>query len=473
VAEILYPDSYADVDTEALKVPPHSVEAEQSVLGGLMLDNTAWEKVADLLVDQDFYQRSHQLIFRGIADLREQDKPVDVVTLAEWHDSRGELDDVGELAYLGMLARNTPSAANIVAYANIVRERSVWRKLIHVGTEISATAFNSEGRTSEEMIDQAEKMVFEIAEQGARRGGGFHSIKSVIAKVVDRIDTLFEQDDPITGLATGFSDFDRDTSGLQPADLVIVAGRPSMGKTTFAMNLAEHAAIQSKKAVAVFSMEMPADSLVMRMLSSLGQINQTKLRSGRMEDDDWPRLTSALSLLQDAPLYIDDTPALTVTELRARSRRLKREHGDLGLIVIDYIQLMQGSAGRASENRATEISEISRSLKALAKELNVPIVALSQLNRSLENRPNKRPIMSDLRESGAIEQDADLIVFIYRDEVYNEESTEKGKAEIIISKQRNGPIGTVNLTFQGEYTRFSNFARDSYGYDDDMPPPFH
>ncbi|PHS71063.1 MAG: replicative DNA helicase [Methylophaga sp.] len=458
--DLTYPDAYKDTATEALKVPPHSIEAEQSVLGGLMLDNRSWEKVADLLVEHDFYRHNHQLIFRAISELFEQSQPVDVITLAEWLDKRNELSSVGELAYLGVLANNTPSAANIVAYASIVRERSVLRQLIAIGTSISNVAFNPEGRSSEEMLDLAERQVFDIAEQGAKRGGGFIQVKEVLSRVVDRIDTLFEQDSPITGLSTGFTDFDMQTSGLQPADLVIVAGRPSMGKTTFAMNLAENAAIKSKQPVAVFSMEMPADSLAMRMLSSLGQIDQHRLRTGRLNDDDWPRLTSAIALLNEAPLFIDDTPALTVTELRARARRLKREHG-LSLIVIDYIQLMQGSAG-ASENRATEISEISRSLKALGKELNVPVVALSQLNRSLEQRPNKRPVMSDLRESGAIEQDADLIVFIYRDEVYNEDSPEKGKAEIIIAKQRNGPIGTVALTFQGKYTRFENFAFNNY-----------
>jgi replicative DNA helicase len=464
VEDMTYPDSYKDTATESLKIPPHSVEAEQSVLGGLMLDNASWDKVADLIVEQDFYRRDHQLIFRAIAQLFEQSLPVDVITLAEFHDKRGELDQVGELAYLGMLSRNTPSAANIAAYAGIVRERSVLRQLIQVGSAISNVAFNPEGLSSEDMLDIAEKHVFEIAEKGAKRGGGFVQVKEVLSKVVDRIDSLFENDSPITGLSTGFTDFDEQTSGLQPADLVIVAGRPSMGKTTFAMNLAENAAIKSKEPVAVFSMEMPADALAMRMLSSLGQIDQSRLRSGRLNDDDWPRLTSAIALLNEAPLFIDDTPALTSTELRARARRLKREHG-LSLIVIDYIQLMQGS-GNSNENRTTEVSEISRSLKALAKELEVPVIALSQLNRSLEQRPNKRPIMSDLRESGAIEQDADLIVFIYRDEVYNEDSPEKGKAEIIIGKQRNGPIGTVALTFQGKYTRFENFAYndyDSYG----------
>lgn len=459
--DLSYLESYKDTATEALKVPPHSIEAEQSVLGSLMLDNESWEKTADLLVEHDFYRRDHQLIFRAIADLFEQSQPVDVITLAEYHDKRGELDKVGELAYLGMLARNTPSSANIIAYASIVRERSILRQLIAVGTAISNVAFSPEGKSSEEMLDLAEGQVFEIAEKGAKRSGGFIQVKEVLSRVVDRIDTLFEQDSPITGLSTGFNDFDEQTSGMQPADLVIVAGRPSMGKTTFAMNLAEHAAIKSKVPVAVFSMEMPADALAMRMLSSLGQIDQHRLRTGRLNDDDWPRLTSAIALLNEAPLFIDDTPALTVTELRARARRLKREHG-LSMIVIDYIQLMQGSSRSSNENRATEISEISRSLKALAKELEVPVVALSQLNRSLEQRPNKRPIMSDLRESGAIEQDADLIVFIYRDEVYNEDSAEKGKAEIIISKQRNGPIGTVALTFQGKYTRFENFAFNNY-----------
>jgi replicative DNA helicase len=461
VEDLNYPDSYKDSATEALKIPPHSVEAEQSVLGGLMLDNNSWDKVADQLVESDFYRRDHQLIFRAIADLFERSLPVDVVTLAEYHDKRGELDQVGELAYLGTLARNTPSAANIAAYAAIVRERSVLRQLISVGTNISNTAFNPEGLSSEDMLDKAEQLVFEIAEKGANRGGGFIQVKDVLGKVVDRIDTLFENDSPVTGLSTGFTDFDTQTSGLQPADLIIVAGRPSMGKTTFSMNLAEYAAIKSHEPVAVFSMEMPADALAMRMLSSLGQINQQRLRTGKLNDDDWPRLTSAIGLLNEAPMFIDDTPALSPTELRARARRLKREHG-LSLIVIDYIQLMQGNGGGKSENRASEISEISRSLKALAKELNVPVIALSQLNRSLEQRANKRPVRSDLRDSGASEQDADLIVFIYRDEVYNPDSPDKGKAEIIIGKQRNGPIGTVALTFQGKYTRFENFAYNEY-----------
>ncbi len=453
--------AYAKLGTAAdkLRVPPHSVEAEQSVVGGLMLDNETWDQVADMVSEKDFYRRDHRLIFRAISDLANQGIPFDVITLSEWLTKLNELDNVGGLAYLGMLAKNTPSAANIKAYAKIVREYSILRQLIHVGTEISDCAYNTEGRTSAELLDRAEQLVFNIAEQGARGKHGFVNIKELLTKAVDRIDSLFQQDNPITGLSTGFSDLDDLTSGLQPSDLVIVAGRPSMGKTSFAMNLAEHAAIKSNLPVAVFSMEMPGEQLAMRLMASLGRIDQHKLRTGRLDDDDWPRLTSAVGLLAEAKMFIDDTPALTPTELRARARRLKREN-NLGLIVIDYLQLMQVPGNK--ENRAGEISEISRSLKALAKELQVPVIALSQLNRSLEQRPNKRPVMSDLRESGAIEQDADLIIFIYRDEVYNDDSPDKGTAEIIISKQRNGPIGTVRLTFLGQFTRFENFIHDIY-----------
>ncbi|CAK0771146.1 replicative DNA helicase [Gammaproteobacteria bacterium] len=443
-----------DAATEALRIPPHSQEAEQSVLGGLMLDNAAWDQVADLLVEDDFYRRDHRLIFRSIASLADKGNPFDVVTLSEWLEARGELSNAGGLAYLATLARDTPSAANIVAYANIVRERSVMRSLIRVGTDISGSAYNPEGRDSVQLLDFAEQRVFEIAERGARTRRGFQSIRDLSLKVIDRIDILYNQENPITGIPTGYYDLDEMTSGLQPSDLVIIAGRPSMGKTSFAMNIAEHAAIKERKSVAVFSMEMPGEQLAMRLISSLGRIDQHRLRTGKLLDDDWPRLTSAIGLLGDIAMFIDDTPALTPTELRARCRRLKRERG-LDLVLIDYLQLMQVSGNK--ENRATEISEISRGLKALAKELRIPVVALSQLNRSLEQRPNKRPIMSDLRESGAIEQDADVIVFIYRDEVYDEQSTDKGVAEIIISKQRNGPIGTVRLTFLGQYTRFENF----------------
>lgn len=796
---------------ESLKVPPHSIQAEQSVLGGLMLDNQTWDSVADKVIETDFYRRDHQLIFRAIAQLAEKQDPFDVVTLSEILESTGELQDVGGLAYLGMLAKDTPSAANIVAYANIVRDRSVLRQLIHVGTEISDSAFSTEGRETADLLENAERKVFEIAEQRQRGQGGFSSIKSLLAKAVDKIEMLYEQDGDITGASTGFTDLDEKTSGLQPSDLIIVAGRPSMGKcfgkgtrilmysgelkavedinvgdllmgddstprrvlslargqeamywvrqnkgidyrvnashilslkrsrnegkhkngdvlnlplteylaasnkfrsnykgykvavdfaeqavqidpyflgvwlgdgvsaavdiattdvevvtylrsyaaqlnlqltekpakdkhgkakcplysissqqrgnhqhtfslqkilrelnlldnkhipqqfltnsrsnrlqllaglidsdghyaasykvyeitqknpdlakqikflcdslgfrtsliakqasikgigflttvyrvrfsgnldeipvkvarkkaaawtsnrtwqqtgitleydkvddyygfvcdgnrlflledmtvvhnTTIAMNMAENVALKSGMPVAVFSMEMPGEALAMRMMSSLGRIDQHKVRTGKLDDDDWPRLTSAINLLAETKLFIDDTPALTPTEVRSRARRLTREHGQLGLIVLDYLQLMQSPS--SGDNRVQQISDISRGLKALAKELNVPVIALSQLNRNLEQRPNKRPVMSDLRESGAIEQDADLIIFVYRDEVYNEDSPDKGIAEVIIGKQRNGPLGTVRLTFLGQYTRFENFAGIYTGSED-------
>ena len=445
---------------ESLKIPPHSIEAEQSVLGGLMLDNQAWFNIADRIAESDFYRRDHQLIFRAVQALSDADQPFDIITLSEWLEKRSQLDAVGGLAYLGTLAKNTPSAANIATYADIVRERSVLRQLVRVGTDIANQAFNTEGRSIEELLDGAEREVFAIAEHGMQKGG-FVPIKNLLADAVDRIDELFHKDSAITGLPMGFKDLDEMTSGLQAADLVIVAGRPSMGKTSFAMNIAEHAAVYEKKPVAVFSMEMPGEQLALRMISSLGRIDQHKVRTGKLEDSDWPLLTAAISKLADTPLFIDDTPALSPTEVRARARRLVREQGELGLIVLDYLQLMQVPGGK--ENRATEVAEISRALKALAKELKVPVIALSQLNRSLEQRPNKRPVMSDLRESGGLEQDADLIMFIYRDEVYNPESEDKGTAEIIIAKQRNGPIGTVRLAFIGQNTRFENFAADFYG----------
>jgi replicative DNA helicase len=380
-----------------------------------------------------------------------------VITVAETLQKMEDQEEGNSLAYLGELAKNTPSAANIAAYADIVCERSILRELISVGTNITESAFDPQGRASAEILDEAEKKVFDIAERGVR-GSGPEAIRSIVSKTLDNIEKRFQDNTPITGIATGFTDFDRLTTGMQPGDLIIVAGRPSMGKTIMGMNVAEHAAIRSNKSVLVFSMEMPAESLALRMLSSLGRIDQNKLRTGKLMEEDWTRLTSAVGLLGNAKLYIDETPALSPIELRARARRVAREKDKLGLIVVDYLQLMRGSSN--SENRTAEISEISRSLKALAKELNIPIIALSQLNRSLEQRPNKRPVMSDLRESGAIEQDADLIVFIYRDEVYNDDSPDKGTAEIIIGKQRNGPIGTVRLTFLGQYTRFDNFMTE-------------
>ncbi len=604
-----------DKVTGTLRIPPHSIEAEQSVLGGLMLDNEAWDPVADRVSEQDFYRSDHRLIFRAIAALANEGKPYDIVTLSEWLVANNLLEKAGGLVYLALLAETTPSAANIAAYADIVRERSVLRQLICVGTEIGNSAYHTEGRTSEQLLDQAEQLVFEIADQQARERRGFKPIKELLTKALARIDTLFQQDSPITGVATGFTDFDQLTAGLQPSDLIIVAGRPSMGKTAFAMSITEQATIKEGHVIAIFSMEMPGEQVAMRLMSSLGRIDQHKIRTGKLSDDDWPRLTSAIGILSSAKMFIDDTPALTPGELRARCRRIAREHG-LGLVIIDYLQLMQVPGTK--ENRATEISEISRSLKSLAKELNVPIVALSQLNRSLEQREDKRPRMADLREcvtgdtlvvladgcrvpisqligktpevlavdangrlcvatsdkvwsvgkkpvfritlasgreirataqhrlygangwyrveemqvgnrlaisrrlpepgqpevwpdkqvaleqstgdllwdrimaiepsgyedaydmtvpgpaswladgivshnSGAIEQDADVIVFIYRDEVYHEDSPDKGVAEIIVSKQRNGPIGTVRLTFLGQFTRFENFiAADNY-----------
>jgi replicative DNA helicase len=448
---------------ESLKVPPNSIQAEQAVLGGLMLDNEGWDKVAENVTEEDFCRKEHRYIFRAISQLASKMEPFDVVTVSEMLETMGEIDTVGGLAYVGMLAKDTPTAANIDAYAKIVRDRSVLRQLIHVGTTISGSVFNPEGQETSQLLENAERQVFEIAEQQQRGKSGFIPIRSLLAKAVDKIESLYEQDNPITGVSTGFTDFDEMTSGLQPADLVIVAGRPSMGKTTFAMNLAENVAIKAKKPVAVFSMEMPGDQLAMRMMSSLGRIDQHKVRTGKLDDDEWPRMTSAINLLAETQLFIDDTAALTPTEVRSRSRRLMREHGQLGLIVLDYLQLMQSPS--SGENRVQQISDISRNLKALAKELNVPVVALSQLNRNLEQRPNKRPVMSDLRESGSIEQDADVIVFIYRDEVYNEDSADKGVAEIIIGKQRNGPIGTSRLTFLGQYTRFENYT--GYQYDNE------
>ncbi len=448
-----------DQITDTLKLPPHSVDAEQSILGGLLINNDSWDHIASIVNEDDFYRRDHRLIFKAIREQIEAGKPCDVVTLSERLENHNTLGDAGGLAYLGSLVNNTPSASNIRAYSDIVRERSVLRQLIKIGNEIADSAFNTEGRKSDDILEAAEKTVFEIADKGANAGNDFKGMTELLKKTVDRIDELYQNGGSFTGIPSGFTDFDGLTSGLQPADLVIVAGKPSIKKTTFAMNLAENAAIDAGVGVAVFSMEMPAESLTLRMLSSLGRINQTKVRSGQLDEDDWPRLTSAVAILNEAKLFIDDTPALSPTEMRARVRRLKRKH-NIGLIIVDYLQLMQVKG--SSENRVNEISEISRGLKALAKEMNVPVVALSQLNRGLEQRPNKRPVMSDLRESGAIEQDADLIVFIYRDEVYNEDSPDKGTAEIIIGKQRNGPLGTTRLTFIGQYTRFENHASIDY-----------
>ena len=442
-----------------LRIPPHSVEAEQAVLGGVLIDNDAWDRIAGILTAAHFYRNDHRAVFDAVSGLCDEGRPCDAVTVAERLDRDGQLESSGGLAYLAELAENTPSAANIVAYAEIVRERAVRRDLIRTSTEIAESAFRPQGRGALDLLDDAERRIFEIAERGSAGRRESVAIKDVLSEVMERIDELSRQENPITGVPTGFSDLDQLTAGLQRGDLVIVAGRPSMGKTAFAMNIVEEAAIRDKLSVVVFSMEMPAEQLTMRMLSSLGRIDQQKVRTGRLGHDDWPRLTSQVALLNDTNIFIVDESALTPSELHARCRRLKREHG-VGLVVIDYLQLMYVPGTR--ENRATEISEISRSLKALAKELMVPVIACSQLNRRLEERQNKRPVMSDLRESGAIEQDADLILFIYRDEVYNEESKDKGKAEIIIGKQRNGPIGKVNLAFLGRYARFEDYTSVDY-----------
>lgn len=456
-----------DPQLDALKVPPHSIEAEQSVIGGLLLDNAAWDRIADVMSHGDFYRYDHRIIYEAIGKLIAGTRPADVITVYESLTNSGKAEEVGGLAYLNALAQNTPSAANIRRYAEIVRDRAVLRRLVSVADEISADAFNPQGKEVRQLLDEAEAKVFSIAESGARGTQGFLEIGPLLTQVVERIDTLYHTANPsdVTGTPTGFVDLDKMTSGMHGGELIIVAGRPSMGKTAFSMNIGEYVAVEYGLPVAVFSMEMPGTQLTMRMLGSVGRLDQHRMRTGRLTDEDWPKLTHAVQKMSEAQIFIDETGALNPMELRSRSRRLARQCGKLGLIIVDYLQLMSGS-GSGGENRATEISEISRSLKSLAKELDCPVIALSQLNRGLEQRPNKRPIMSDLRESGAIEQDADVILFIYRDEVYNPDSQDKGTAEIIIGKQRNGPIGPIRLTFQGQYTKFENFAGAQNFYGD-------
>jgi replicative DNA helicase len=448
----------SDPQIDSLRVPPHSIEAEQSVIGGLLRDNASFDRIADMMQPEDFYRYDHRIIFEQIVRMINASKPADVITVFENLTQLGKAEDVGGLAYLNAMAQNTPSAANIRRYAEIVRDRSVLRQLITVADDISGQAFSPQGKETKEILDEAESRIFAIAEQGARGAAGWLAVQPLLTQVVERIDELYsrENQSEITGVPTGFIDLDRMTSGLQPGDLVIVAGRPSMGKTAFSVNIGENVAIEAGLPVAVFSMEMGGAQLAMRMLGSVGQLDQHRLRTGRLNDEDWPRLTHAIQKMNDAQLYIDETPALNPIEMRARARRLARQCGKLGLIIVDYLQLMTGN--QPGDNRASEISEISRGLKGLAKELHCPVIALSQLNRSLEQRPNKRPIMSDLRESGAIEQDADVIIFLYRDEVYNPDSPDKGTAEIIIGKQRNGPIGAVRLTWIGQYTKFGNYS---------------
>ena len=444
-----------------LKQVPYSLEAEQSVIGGLLLDNAALDLVISKVVELDFYNPAHKILFTAILDLSNKNQPIDVITLLEVLKSSNNLESAGGESYLFELVNNTPSVANIGAYADIVREKSVQRQLIRVANEIADSSYNLGERSVPDLLDFAESKVFAIAEQTSKEDEGPLSIKSIVVTAVEKIDALYQAGETITGLATGLKDLDEMTSGLQASEFIIIAGRPSMGKTTLVMNIAEHAALNIKKPVLVFSMEMPSDSLATRMMSSLGRIDQHKLRTGKLNDDDWSRIRSSMHILADAPLYIDDSPALSPADLRSRARRLVKERGQLGLIVVDYLQLMK-APGFKADNRTAEISEISRSLKSLAKELKVPVIALSQLNRSLEQRQDKRPVMSDLRESGAIEQDADLICFIYRDEVYHEDSNDKGIAEIIIAKHRNGPIGKVKVTFLGKYTRFEDLAYSGY-----------
>ncbi len=449
-----------DSEIRNLALPPHSIEAEQSMLGGLLLENSAYERVADVLTDDDFYRHEHKLIYRAISTLINENRPADIITVQEVLERNDQLSHAGGFEYLLTLAQSTPSAANIRRYAEIVRERSIIRQLAEIGTEIARNAYNPQGKSAEQLLDEAENQVFQIAESTAKSKQGFLEMPDLLQQNIERIDALYQRDNPneVTGIATGFTDLDKMTSGLQAGDLVIVAGRPSMGKTAFAINIAEHVAISGKLPIAVFSMEMGGAQLVMRMLSSVGRLDQSVLKNGSLKDEHWERLNEAVAKLTDAPIFIDETAGLSALELRARARRLARKFNNrLGLIVIDYLQLMSGS-GR-SDNRASELGEISRSLKALAKELQVPVIALSQLSRTVEQRTDKRPMMSDLRESGAIEQDADLIMFMFRDEYYTKEQSQfKGLAECIIGKHRNGPTGRVFLTFMGQFTRFENAA---------------
>ena len=456
------PDHSHGNESSSARVPPHSIEAEQSVLGALMLDERAWESVSETIQDNDFYRHEHRLIFRSIAHLTASEQPIDVVTVAEELEERGQLDKIGGASYLSRLVDMTPSIDNCEAYAQIVNERAQQRRLIEAANDIIDKAYEPAGDDSLTLVSDAEKAIAQIAE-GSRKDGGPQLVAPILKQTLEQLDQMFNQPDGLTGITSGFTEIDSRTSGFQKADLVIVAARPSMGKTTYAMNLVENALLATKRPVLVFSLEMPSESIVMRMLSSIGRIDQTRIRSGKLIDEDWPKLSAAVNLLKDLPLYIDDTAAITPQEMRARARKVYRENNnDLALIMVDYLQLMRVSG--PSEGRTQEISEISRTLKVIAKEFNCPMIALSQLNRSLEQRPNKRPVSSDLRESGAIEQDADIIQFIYRDEVYNEDTPDKGVAEIITGKHRNGPIGTDRLAFIGKYTRFENLAR---GYDGD------
>ncbi|MET3915375.1 replicative DNA helicase [Variovorax sp. OAS795] len=463
--------SYADNDPSAdrqvgkLRIPPHSIEAESSVLGGLLLDNGAWDRMGDLLVDGDFYRHEHKLIYAAIGGLINASKPADVITVYEQLQGLGKAEEIGGLVYLNSLAQYVPSASNIRRYAEIVRERSILRKLVSASDEIATNAFNTQGKSVDKILDEAEQKIFNIGEEGTRMKQGFQSMDALVVELLDRVTEMAENPNDITGVRTGFYEFDKMTSGLQPGDMIVLAARPSMGKTSLAINIAEHVALNEGLPVAVFSMEMGASQLAVRIVGSIGRIDQGHLRTGKLSDEEWPRLTEAIEKLRNVSLHIDETPGLTTSELRANARRLARQYGRLGLIVVDYLQLMSVSTSMNDENRATAVGEISRGLKMLAKELKCPVIALSQLSRGVESRTDKRPMMSDLRESGAIEQDADIIMFIYRDDYYDKNSKEPGVAEVIISKHRNGPTGTVKLTFLKPLTKFENMA--SYGSSDD------
>ncbi|MDP8170009.1 replicative DNA helicase [Pasteurella skyensis] len=475
--------TYKDQKIEQINIAPHSLEAEQAVLGSVMLDNEHWDNVAERVQKSDFYNYAHRLIFEQMLELSRNNQPIDIITLDQNLKNKGILEDIGGFAYLAELSKNTPSAANILTYADIIREKAICRELISASNKIAESSYNPKGMSVKDVLDEAERSIFHIAEKRTSSDEGPKQIDDILAATLTRIEILSKnkENGGVTGVSTGFTELNKRTAGLQSSDLIIVAARPSMGKTTFAMNLCENASLldieekdasgnivkKPNKPVLIFSLEMPADQIMMRMLASLSRVDQTKIRTGQLTDDeDWAKISSTMAILQSRKnIFIDDSSSLTPTEVRSRARRVYRENGGLSLIMVDYLQLMK--APGFAENRTLEIAEISRSLKALAKELQVPVVALSQLNRSLEQRADKRPVNSDLRESGSIEQDADLIMFIYRDEVYHENSELKGIAEIIIGKQRNGPIGRVKLAFQGQYSRFDNLAPGVYSYDDE------
>ena len=439
------------------KVLPFSKETEKSLLGVLIIQSSAWDKIEHKLVYSDFYDLKHQIIFQAISKMHVKQVSIDMLTLVEYLQNREEIDKAGGSAYIYALADQAPMSADIISYATIIHDKSLLRSLQKVASKVVESVYHPDGRSSDEILQQAEADMFAIS-NNRDKSSSMLPIGEILAKTTERIDQLYHSGQTMTGAPTGYTDFDKMTSGLQPGDLIIIAGRPSMGKTIFGVNICEYVAIATKKPCVFFSLEMPSESIVMRMLSSLGRIKQERVRSGKLKDEDWPRMTSAIGLLSEASIFIDDTGGISPSELRSRARKVAREHGQLGVIVVDYLQLMRVPELR--DNRVQEISEISRSLKLIAKELNVPLIALSQLNRSLENRQDRRPVNSDLRESGSIEQDADVIAFIYRDEVYNSDSPDKGTAEIIIGKQRNGPIGMVRLSYLGEYVRFDNYANE-------------